>query len=53
MYEELDSEDEGKKIRREKTTRLRSPRAARSTRRKKTSTGFGGSHQRRNKHWSW
>lgn len=55
MFEEMGLEDDSKKQRRVfKTPRATAPRASRSTRfKKKTSTGFGGSHQRRNKHWSW
>jgi hypothetical protein len=50
---ELDSENEGSRLRRTKTSRSSTPRAARSTRRKKANAVVGGKHNRRNKHWSW
>ncbi len=53
MFQDNQQDDEQKRPRSTKASRLRSPRAARSTERKKSSTGFGGKHQRRNKHWSW
>jgi hypothetical protein len=54
MFEDQDLEKEPRRSRLAKSTRSRTPQAARSTRPKKTTaTGFGGSHRRRNKHWSW
>ena len=54
MSEDTNSPDEDRTNRRQyKNTRSRSPRAARSTQRKKRTTDYGGAHQRRNKHWSW
>lgn len=53
MFEDNNQNDADNRLRRSKTSRLRSPRAARSTTRKKANTGVGGKHQRRNKHWSW
>jgi hypothetical protein len=55
MFEEFNEENDESRLRRTKTSRLRSPRAAaaRSGRKKVTSSGFGGKHRRRNKHWSW
>ena len=53
MDYELDSENEGSRLRRIKSARTNTPRAARSNRRKKSSTTVAGKHNRRNKHWSW
>jgi hypothetical protein len=55
MYEAQDGDDESRKKRRIPNSRLRVPRATRSTRHrtKSTGSGFGGTHRRRNKHWNW
>lgn len=57
MYEELDPEAEKDKENHRSvpgTRSQRTPRATRSTRHvKKPPSAFGGSHRRRNKHWSW
>ena len=54
MFEDKDLEDDPKRSRLAQNARARTPRATRTTRlKKKTVTGFGGSHRRRNKHWSW
>ena len=54
MSDDANSYDEERTHRRQyKNARSRSPRAARSTQRKKRTIGYGGTHQRRNKHWSW
>lgn len=54
MDDNMDLEHDPKRTRAERISRLRAPRATRETRhKKKTPTGFGGSHRRRNKHWSW
>jgi hypothetical protein len=54
MFEESNQENDESRLRRTKTSRLRSPRAAVArSGRKKVGAGFGGKHRRRNKHWSW
>jgi len=56
MTEDMNGEPESRRTRRSTNSRLKSPRATRSTRHKKKSaggSGSGGVHQRRNKHWSW
>jgi len=55
MFEELDlgEEESKRKSRLRATSRTRTPKSTRSTRFQKKTTGFGGSHRRRNKHWSW
>jgi hypothetical protein len=54
MFKDSNQDEDAKGSRRQHlNSRLRPPRATRSTRRKKRATGFGGAHQRRNKHWSW
>ncbi len=54
MYNHDDELDGDEKRRVTKTSRLRAPQASRTRKpRRKTTTHFPGSHQRRNKHWSW
>jgi hypothetical protein len=54
MYEPTDDLDDSNKARRPKNSLLHLPRAARTTRRdKKPRALVGGTHQRRNKHWTW
>ena len=54
MNDETDLPTEPKRSRLTATARPKSPRAARTARdKKKVATGFGGSHQRHNKRWSW
>ena len=54
MSDELDRDAESRKNRNAPGARARTPRVTRSTRHsKKPVSGFGGSHQRRNKHWNW
>jgi hypothetical protein len=54
MFESTDHLDDSDKQRRPKNSLERPPRASRSTRRdKKLRTPVGGTHQRRNKHWTW
>jgi hypothetical protein len=54
MYEDMDPDVPSRKNRRVPATRAKNPRAKSSTRNsKKSATGFGGVHRRRNKHWSW
>ena len=56
MYEELDSENEGNRFRRQTHPNSQTPRASRSSRTKKkptTAKTVGGTHNRRNKHWNW
>jgi hypothetical protein len=54
MNDETDLPAESRRSRLTVSARPKTPRAARTLRdKKKAATGFGGSHQRRNKHWSW
>lgn len=54
MNDETDLPVDAKRSRLTVSARPKTPRAARTARiKKKSATGFGGSHQRRNKHWSW
>jgi hypothetical protein len=55
MFEDTDNVDDTRGARRQTSpSRMRAPRAARTSRRpKKRGGSFGGKHQRRNKHWSW
>jgi hypothetical protein len=54
MNDETDLQAESRRSRLTISARPKTPRAARTGRnKKKVATGFGGSHQRRNKHWSW
>lgn len=54
MNDETDPQGESRRSRLVVNARPKTPRAARTARtKKKAATGFGGSHQRRNKHWSW
>jgi hypothetical protein len=55
MFESTDNLDDAPKQRRPKNSLSNPPRASRTTARrdKKTRTSVGGTHQRRNKHWTW
>jgi hypothetical protein len=54
MNDDTDLADESKRSRLTANSRPKTPRAARTAQvKKKPATGFGGSHRRRNKHWSW
>ena len=53
MYDEPNLDEEVKKNRRFPTARTRSPRSTRTARYERKTSGFGGSHRRRNKHWGW
>jgi hypothetical protein len=54
MNDDMDLPAEPRRSRLTANQRPKTPRAARTGRnKKKVTTGFGGNHQRRNKHWSW
>jgi len=56
MHDELDLKNDPNNSRHARSSKVRTPRASRSTRRaKKTAAAatVGGSHRRRNKHWNW
>jgi hypothetical protein len=54
MNEEMETGDDPRKDRRLLKSRPRTPRATHAPQsRKSPTTGYGGAHRRRNKHWNW